>query len=162
MRKRINAAVAVFLLCLCLCGCSWENGIFGVEKILSGEIVETVISPPEQRESWNISIENISFSNSENAWIQVVYDPQLSIEARYNRDLEKYGFAVTFENGTVRIGTKDRYRFRTDCFQVVIHAPFREIELYGGCKLDIKGEGAEELALNISGAADCSLSDLET
>ena len=165
MKKGIALLLTAALLSVTLCGCGVMGlaGLFSRAVIvhLTGEATDMTLVPSDQAESWNIVIEGLSFTNSQNVGVEIIYDKNVSVEAQYPADMEKYGFSVTAKNGEIRVKTKGQHQFVTSLFSLRIRAPFGKISLSGGCPLQIDGQDAEKIGLKISGASDCVMSHMD-
>lgn len=121
----------------------------------------TLSAAPDAQQVYRIEIANMTFTNSENVAINIVYSDTPSVEAVISRDLMDYGFAITVRNGILRVAPARALNIQTERFELTIHALFNEVDLSGGYEVAIDANDAPgALALNVSGAASGSVSNL--
>ncbi|MGM9625712.1 MAG: GIN domain-containing protein, partial [Eubacteriales bacterium] len=80
----------------------------------------------------------------------------------YPADLEKYGFYAENEGNVLRIGTQAKHQFDTDAFRITVYADVSAYRLTGGLELhaDAGNTAMSALSLTVSGGADCTIENI--
>ena len=139
-------------------GCVYRGG--GRIVHLSDEMKHETVRAQSDSDSWRIEIERLSFSGGGDPVIRVIPSEEAHVEAHYPAELDDYGFEITVKGGVIHIATDYHYSYAAGAFEVTVYANFDQIELSGGCNLDVDASGMERVKLDISGASDLTIKNL--
>ena len=139
---RAAAALLLVLACAAMTAGCIHISIGSRFVALTGDCT-TLRETPDANEVYRIEIDNMSFTDSKNISINIVYSDTPYVEAVVSEDLLDYGFAITMKNGVLRVAPNKHLELKTDRFELTIHARFDEIELSGGYEVTVDANGAE-------------------
>ena len=161
---RLGTLSILLTLLLTLGGCFWPRGGMGnIRRAtrLSREMKHETFSPPEAGGPYEIVLENLAFINTDNVDIDIIPSDETRVEVDYSASLDRYGFAVTFDENELRIGTENARTFSTSEFVMTIYAPYDRITLSGGMPLKVDANGLDSLQIDVRGASDIKVQALD-
>lgn len=144
---------------LTLGSCSWRTVRRTIQ--LSRDMKHETFIPPEEEGPYEIILENLSFVSSRNVDVEIIASEDTRVEVDYSEGLERYGFAVTFDDDVLRVGTDSPRSFSTTAFVMTVYAPYDRISLSGGMPLKVDANGLDSLSVDVRGASDIRIQALD-
>lgn len=169
MKHKFSARrlVTGILLCCFLCisclltACTVSFLPDEIQRVILKEENRTVEVPLTAGETLSLSVDMRFDDGGDNPiTVRAPEDGETpSAVISYPADLEKYGFYAEYEDGTLRIGTENKYQFATDTFRITVIADVASYSLTGGLELhaDAGGHPIDALSLTFVGGADFDL-----
>jgi len=163
MRKiRFPALCLALLLVLSLCaGCSYRAG-GGPLIRMRGE--HTVIKAEDAAPggAYDFSVRRLIFASAQEATITVKpADGAPRVEVDCAKSFVDAGLTVAIGDGKIAVSTDNGGTFTTDTFHITVYAPCKSILIEGAYKLDADASGVDDFSLEVDGAADGQVYNLD-
>ena len=127
-----------------------------------GEMEEVTLVSNGYTELKKLYFENISFTNTENAKIKIISSKEERVEARYPKAMEDYGFSIEIDKGKIIVRVPEQTtNFIVDEFEIIIYSNIEKIKIFGSVSLEMDAASAKNISLDVEGAADINVSNLD-